>query len=60
MEAAASLWSLRLGSWADNDDGVLVWTVKIATGRGTLTGVPAGNTERHWIECLHDLGLVVE
>jgi hypothetical protein len=33
----------------------LVWA-KIRTDRGYVTGIPNGNAERHWIECLHDLG----
>jgi len=27
--------------------------------RGDLAGITNGNTDRHWIECLHDLGLIV-
>ena len=34
--------------------------VKIRTDRGDVTGIPKGNTERAWIECLHELGLLVK
>ena len=42
------------------EGGQLVWCVKIRTDRGDVTGIPKGNTERAWIECLHELGLLVK
>ena len=43
----------------DKETGVLVWAVKVITDRGTLMGTPNGNTHRHWLACLHGLGLTV-
>jgi hypothetical protein len=34
----------------------LAWAVTIRTDRGDLIGTSKGNTERHWIECLHTSG----
>jgi hypothetical protein len=33
---------------------------RAANRQTTLTGVPDGNTDRAWVECLHGLGLIVE
>jgi hypothetical protein len=44
----------------DQEASVLIWAVKVETDRGTMLGIPKGNTDQACIECLHHLGLLVE
>jgi hypothetical protein len=61
-EIAAGVEGLqvRFVSVVHPDKGVLVWAVKLSTDRGTLTGIPNGNTDGDWLEVLHGLGLIVD
>ena len=59
-ETVAASAGLQVDFTSVIHEGNLVWAVKIRTDRGDVTGIPKGNTERAWIECLHELGLLVK